>query len=147
MQQHELFKLLNLGSGQRVWVVVQVIHAAGVKEPRAFVIVYTARARLVHSVHELHKAFPSAPIFCRALDAHHAAELRNAGASEIIDTNTEAGAALGSRLMSKFGAKASALDILTKAIRKQVSLQKLAIYALSFHRFWISASPITKHHD
>lgn len=101
---------------------MQVIRAAGVTEPRAFVSVYTARARLVHSVTEMHKAFPGVPIFCRALDAPHAAELKSAGATDIIDTNTEAGAALGSKLMNKFGAKPAALDVLTRALRKQVGL-------------------------
>ena len=106
---------------------LQVIHAAGISEPRAFVCVYTARARLVHSVTELHKAFPGTPIYCRALDAPHAMELKSAGATDIIDTNTEAGAALGTKLMQKFGAKPGALDVLTRALRKQARPHRLGL--------------------
>lgn len=52
------------GDGTRA----SVIRAAGVKEPRAFAVVYTARGRAVSAVRNLRTAFPDAPIFARALD-------------------------------------------------------------------------------
>lgn len=45
--------------------VAQVLHAAGVEEPRALVLVYTARARLVSATKELREAYPEVPIYAR----------------------------------------------------------------------------------
>jgi len=58
---------------------MQVLRAAGIEEPRALVIVYTARAKLVSITTDLREHYPEVPIFCRALDARHAAELKAAG--------------------------------------------------------------------
>ena len=97
----------------------QVLHAAGVEAPRALVLVYTARARLVAAVRELQEAYPEVPIYARALDARHAAELKAAGATDVVAANTEAGSALGSSLLRSFGAKQNSLQVLTGALRKQ----------------------------
>ena len=101
--------------------MLQVLHAAGVENPRALVLVYTARARLVNATRELREAYPGVPIYARALDARHAAELMAAGATDVVTANTEAGTAMGSRLLNSFGAKDNALQVLTQALRKQVS--------------------------
>ena len=50
---------------QGIWVSLQ---AYGVKEPRAFAVVYTARARAISSVRNLRSGFPNTPIWARALD-------------------------------------------------------------------------------
>ena len=77
----------------------QVLHAAGVEKPRALVVVYTARGKAVSSVKTLSEAFPGVPIFARALDTRHAAELKLAGATDVVTANTEAGTALASHLL------------------------------------------------
>lgn len=59
---------------------------------------------------------------CRALDARHAAELKAAGATDVVASNTETGTELGSRLLGSFGAKQNALQVLKKALRKQVGI-------------------------
>jgi len=45
-----------------------------------------------------------------------------AGASDVFVSNAEVGVAMGSSLLSKFGAKQSSLQTLTDAIRKQASV-------------------------
>lgn len=91
------------------------------KEPRAFAVVYTARARAVNSVRNLRSGFPDTPIWVRALDLRHAAELTEAGATAVITNNTESGTALGSSLLSGLGvARQSQLTYLTRALRAQM---------------------------
>ena len=123
----------------------QVLHAAGVEEPRALVLVYTARARLVTAVKELEEAYPEVPIYARALDARHAAELKAAGATDVVTANTEAGSALGSSLLRSFGAKQNSLQVLTGALRKQArpTSMPLCILGLACHpavlpQVWLS---------
>lgn len=99
---------------------MQVLHAAGVQTPRAVVLAYTGRAKIKTATQELREHYPSVPIFARALDAAHAAELKAAGATEVFDATVEAGAAIGSGLLTKFGAKATSLQVLITALRKQV---------------------------
>ena len=38
---------------------VSVLHAAGIEQPRALAVVYTARGRLVSTVHALREAYPN----------------------------------------------------------------------------------------
>lgn len=58
---------------------LQVLHAAGVQRPRAVVVAYSARQRAVTAVEALREAYPEAPIYARAVDMKHAAELEAAG--------------------------------------------------------------------
>ena len=55
---------VTYGDGSRA----SVIKASGVKDPRAFAVVYTARRRSVAAVENLRAAFPDTPIWARALD-------------------------------------------------------------------------------
>jgi len=61
-------------------VSVQVLEAAGITDPLVLAVAYTARARSVSAVRTLREHFKETPIFARALDSLHAAELRTAGA-------------------------------------------------------------------
>lgn len=67
---------------------MQVIHAAGVENPRALAVVYTARGRSVGAVQTLREGFPNVPIYARALDSQHAAELKAAGATSVVTVRT-----------------------------------------------------------
>jgi hypothetical protein len=60
-------------------VCVQVLHAAGISRPRAVAIGYTARQRAMTAVETLRENFPDVPIYARAVDMKHAAELEAAG--------------------------------------------------------------------
>lgn len=58
-----------------------MLEAAGITDPLVLAVAYTARARSVSAVRQLREHFKDTPIFARALDSLHAAELRAAGAS------------------------------------------------------------------
>ena len=45
------------------------------------------------------------PIYVRALDLNHAAELKAAGADYVTAATTEAGMALGSRMLQELGGR------------------------------------------
>ena len=81
-----------------------VLEAAGAKQPSAIVIAYTARARAVSATRSLREAFgPGVPIFARALDSLHAAELKSAGATDVVTANVESGLELTARVLGGGG--------------------------------------------
>jgi len=82
----------------------QVLEAAGVEEPKALAVVYTARGRAVTAVAALRAHWPRAPILARALDQLHAAELRAAGADTVVTATAEAGLELGAAVLSGLSA-------------------------------------------
>ncbi len=60
------------------------------------------------------------PIYVRALDLRHAAELKAAGADFVTAATTEAGIALGSRMLQELGGRDNDIQGLTRALRKQL---------------------------
>ena len=56
----------------------------------------------------------------RALDLQHAAELKAAGADYVTAATTEAGMALGSRMLQELGGRENDIAGLTRAVRKQL---------------------------
>ena len=56
----------------------------------------------------------------RALDLQHAAELKAAGADYVTAATTEAGMALGSRMLQELGGRDNDIAGLTRAVRKQL---------------------------
>ena len=98
---------------------IKVLRATGVERPRAIVVVYRARARAVSAVRSLREAFPDVPIYARALDLVHAAELQAAGASSVVTADSEAGLMLGARLLKGMGAQGGELKVLTKLLRQE----------------------------
>jgi Kef-type K+ transport system membrane component KefB/voltage-gated potassium channel Kch len=109
------------GDGSRA----SVLHAAGVEDPAALVLVYTARARAVSAAASLREAYPRVPIFARAVDSQHAAELKASGASDVVIANVEAGLELTGRVLAAASATAGpvpAADIalLTNLLRAQM---------------------------
>ncbi|EIE26679.1 hypothetical protein COCSUDRAFT_52422 [Coccomyxa subellipsoidea C-169] len=97
-----------------------VLEAAGIADPRAIAVVYTARARSVAAVRSLREGFRDVTIYARALDSLHAAELKAAGASTVITANTEVATEMGSQLLFGLGANANGVRVLVNELRKQV---------------------------
>ena len=60
------------------------------------------------------------PIYVRALDLQHSAELKAAGADYVTAATTEAGMALGSRMLQELGGRDNDIAGLTRALRKQL---------------------------
>ena len=60
------------------------------------------------------------PIYVRALDYRHAAELEAAGADYVTTATTEAGIALGKRMLQELGGRDNDIAGLTRALRKQL---------------------------
>lgn len=96
-------------------------------EPRALAVTFTARSRGITAVHMLRDTFPGIPIFARALDSRHAAELKSAGADNVIIANSEAGAALAGGILASLGVNAQQLTLLSSMLRQQMdaSAQRL----------------------
>lgn len=112
-----------------------VLEAAGAKQPSAIVIAYTARARAVSATRSLREAFgPSVPIFARALDSLHAAELKYAGATDVVTANVESGLELTARVLGGGGGGAGggAGTDLDGAGRGVAGLPTLSAGALAF---------------
>lgn len=65
------------------------------------------------------------PIYVRALDLRHSAELKAAGADNVITATTEAGMALGSCMLQELGARPKDLAGLTRAVRKQLDARSV----------------------
>lgn len=63
------------------------------------------------AVRTLREHFKETPIFARALDSLHAAELRTAGATDIITANTEVATEMGSQLLQSLGANANGVSV------------------------------------
>ncbi|CAI5502739.1 unnamed protein product [Closterium sp. Naga37s-1] len=66
-----------------------VLESAGIPRPLMAIVVYSGRQQSVSSVERLHDAFPGLPIYARAVDASHLAELRKAGATDVVLESAE----------------------------------------------------------
>ncbi|GJP75060.1 hypothetical protein CLOP_g5559 [Closterium sp. NIES-67] len=80
-----------------------VLESAGIRRPKAFMVVYSSRTRSVASVERLKEAFPGVPLYARAVDAVHLSELRRAGATDVVLESAETGLRLGSMLLQDMG--------------------------------------------
>lgn len=98
-----------------------MIHAAGISKPRAVAVGYSARQRAVRAVETLRESYPDVPIYARAVDMKHAAELEAAGASVVITAETEAGLSLGSRMAQEtLGVQPAAAATLKAVLREDM---------------------------
>ncbi|CAI7884306.1 unnamed protein product, partial [Closterium sp. NIES-54] len=66
-----------------------VLESAGIPRPLMAIVVYSGRQQSVYSVERLHDAFPGLRIYARAVDASHLAELRKAGATDVVLESAE----------------------------------------------------------
>ena len=105
----------------------KVLNAAGVRSPRAVAIGYTARQRAVTAVSTLRKEYPDVPILVRAIDMVHAAELEDAGATQVVLAEAEAGLAVGSRIAEDLGAWSASVASLANALRADMAVRTNAL--------------------
>ncbi|CAI5530746.1 unnamed protein product [Closterium sp. Naga37s-1] len=82
-----------------------VLESAGIPRPLMAIVVYSGRQQTVYSVERLHDAFPGLRIYARAVDASHLAELRKAGATDVVLESAEVRGPVngGERLRRKAG--------------------------------------------
>jgi Kef-type K+ transport system membrane component KefB/voltage-gated potassium channel Kch len=114
------------GDGSRA----QVLEAAGAGSPAALVVCYTARGRAVAAVRALREALPGVPVYARALDSAHAAELKAAGATDVVTANVEAGLELTARVLSGMGVgTAGGIAFLQGLLRSQMDVRAAAAAA------------------
>lgn len=111
------------GDGTRT----KVLHAAGIGNPRAIAVGYTARQKAVTAVEALHEAFPDVPIYARALDWQHAAALEEAGAASVVIAETEAGLAMGTQLAQGLGIAPRAVKSLAGVMRVEMGNHSTAL--------------------
>ncbi|CAI5514951.1 unnamed protein product [Closterium sp. Naga37s-1] len=80
-----------------------VLESAGIRRPKAFMVVYSSRTRSVASIERLKEAFPGVPLYARAVDSMHLSELRRAGATDVVLESAETGLLLGSMMLQGMG--------------------------------------------
>lgn len=78
-----------------------LLHRLGAGRARALVVTMDDPAAARHVVRSLHAEFPALPLIARARDGAHAAELRAAGASEVIPEALEAALQLGDHVLAQ----------------------------------------------
>lgn len=98
----------------------KVLHAAGIDKPRAVAVGYTARQKAVSAVEALREAYPGVPIYVRALDMAHAASLKEAGATDVVIAEAEAGLVVGSQLARGLGVPDRAIKGLAGVLRAEM---------------------------
>jgi len=110
---------------------LKVLEAAGIHSPRAVAVAYTARQRAVAAVASLRGAFPNVPIMVRSIDLTHAWELEEAGATQVVLSEAEAGLAVGSRLIVELGSESSLVSALAQAMREDMEARTHELAAVA----------------
>ncbi|TYH85724.1 hypothetical protein ES332_D02G288900v1 [Gossypium tomentosum] len=100
-----------------------VLQSAGIKSPKAVMIMYRGKKRTVEAVQRLRLAFPAVPIYARAQDLKHLLDLKKAGATDAILENTETSLQLGSKLLKGFGVMSDDVTFLRQLFRNSMELQ------------------------
>ncbi|XP_050364559.1 K(+) efflux antiporter 3, chloroplastic isoform X1 [Argentina anserina] len=100
-----------------------VLESAGISLPKAVLIMYTAKQKSIEAVQRLRLAFPSIPIYARALDLKHLLDLKKAGATDAIMESAETSLQLGSKLLKGFGVMSDDVNFLRQIVRDSMELQ------------------------
>ncbi|KAK9007425.1 hypothetical protein V6N11_074349 [Hibiscus sabdariffa] len=100
-----------------------VLQSAGIKSPKAVMIMYRGKKRTVEAVQRLRLAFPAVPIYARAQHLKHLLDLKKAGATDAILENTETSLQLGSKLLKGFGVMSDDVSFLRQLFRDSMELQ------------------------
>ncbi len=95
-----------------------LLHRLGAGHARALVVTMDDPAAARHVVRSLHAEFPALPLIARARDGAHAAELRAAGASEVIPEALEAALQLGDHVLAQLDVSPTRRDELIDAERR-----------------------------
>merc|ERR1719284_1910834 len=80
-----------------------ILEAIGVERPTAVVVCYGNRAQSVETVKSVKSFHPGVPVLASAQNAAHAAELREAGADDVVVMSIDTGIELGNRLLLGMG--------------------------------------------
>ncbi|KAK9942856.1 hypothetical protein M0R45_008501 [Rubus argutus] len=100
-----------------------VLQSAGISLPKAVLVMYAARQTTLEAVQRLRLAFPSIPIYARALDLKHLLDLKKAGATDAILESAETSLQLGSKLLKGFGVMSDDVNFLRQIVRDSMEQQ------------------------
>lgn len=91
---------------------VDLMRAAGVRKPKAVIIVFRSEARRLEATERLREALPNTPIYTRVISGQSLGkqELLNAGATDVVDERTEAALRFGV-LLGAFRTNAEAAEM------------------------------------
>lgn len=94
-----------------------VLKAAGVLNPRAFVVLHSQREVTTRAVESIRAAFPQVPIYARAADLVHSVELEDIGATHIVAQTTEIAISLGASILEDAGVRTDDVKYVAEAMR------------------------------
>ncbi|XP_058189635.1 K(+) efflux antiporter 3, chloroplastic [Rhododendron vialii] len=100
-----------------------VLQSAGISSPRAIMVMYTGKKKIMEAVQRLRLAFPSIPIYARAQDLAHLLALKKAGATDAILENAETSLQLGSKLLKGLGVMSDDVTFLSNLVRNSMEIQ------------------------
>ncbi|KAK9905227.1 hypothetical protein M0R45_000421 [Rubus argutus] len=100
-----------------------VLQSAGISLPKAVLVMYAARQTTLEAVQRLRLAFPSIPIYARALDLKHLLDLKKAGATDAILESAETSLQLGSKLLKGLGVMSDDVNFLRQIVRDSMEQQ------------------------
>ncbi|KAJ1403668.1 Sodium/solute symporter superfamily [Sesbania bispinosa] len=100
-----------------------VLQSAGIQSPKAIMVMYTGKKKIIEAVQSLRLAFPAVPIYARARDLKHLLDLKKAGATDAILENAETSLQLGSKLLTGLGVMSDDVAFLSQIIRDSMEVQ------------------------
>ncbi|CAI7782518.1 unnamed protein product [Closterium sp. NIES-54] len=119
-----------------------VLESAGIRRPKAFMVVYSSRTRSVASIERLKEAFPGVPLYARAVDSMHLSELRRAGATDVVLESAETGLRLGSMLLQDMGVMRDDVVFVRRLMRDAMDQRALSASSSSQSSDLISSRPL-----
>uniref|UniRef100_A0A7R9U8T7 RCK N-terminal domain-containing protein n=1 Tax=Pinguiococcus pyrenoidosus TaxID=172671 RepID=A0A7R9U8T7_9STRA len=100
-----------------------VLQAAGVDDPRAFVVVHSDFGQRLEAVRRLRDAFPDKPIFSRASLLEQQVQLQAVGATYVVPERDELSLRLGAAVIEEVygGVNADTLETAKKRLRAELT--------------------------
>lgn len=105
--------VVYFGDGSRP----DVLKAAGVLNPRAFVVLHSQREVATRAVESIRAAFPQVSIYARAADLAHSVELEDLGATHTVAQTTEIAISLGAFILEDVGVRTDDVKYVAEAMR------------------------------
>ncbi len=103
----------------------EILRQVGGGAARAFVVTPDRPAAAERMVRAIRTAWPDAAIYARALDADHAHQLEEAGATSVVPEALEGSLQLGGRVLSGLGLPDDAIDTYL-AVQREAEIKRLA---------------------
>lgn len=101
------------GDGSRL----DVLEAAGVLNPRAFVVLHSNREVTTRAVESIRAAFTQVPVYARAADLAHSVELEDIGATHTVAQTTEIAISIGAFILEDLGVRTDDVKYVAEAMR------------------------------